>query len=177
MMPCSFTPFTKNTVTGILLLRMLFKKTSWTLCDFSLAMCFVPYFWGRASPPGSRSLGVRAQALLRINIGLAARKLSLSQIGQKSSAIREIEGRLVARELARRGRCRPHQYRRAARTGCAFKVDIRVAHQPDIRAAREIAEREFYMLDRGLVARGVAGAGQRAEMPGPAEMIGLAPQI
>src|SRR5262245_35523499 len=102
MMPCSFTPFTKNTVTGILLLRMLFKKTSWTLCDFSLAMSFRPLFLGPRQPASHAHLGGKGAALLRSNIGRAARKLSLSQIGQKSSAIREIQGRLVPRELARR---------------------------------------------------------------------------
>src|SRR5262245_38853972 len=115
-------------------------------------------------------------ALLRINIGRAARKLSLSQIGQKSSAIREIEGRLVAWELAGRRCGGPHQHRRTARIGCAFEIDVRVTHQPDILAARKVAERELHMLDRGLVSRGIAGAGERAEMPGPAEVLRLAPE-
>ena len=83
----------------------------------------------------------------------------------------------MAWELACRGRRGPHQHRRAARAGCAFEVDIRIADQPDVRAAREIAERELHMLDRGLVAGGIAGAGQGAEMPGPPQVIGFAPQI
>jgi hypothetical protein len=33
MMPCSFTPLIKYTVTGVLFLRTLLRKTSWTFCD------------------------------------------------------------------------------------------------------------------------------------------------
>src|SRR5262245_61807839 len=34
-MPWSFTPFTRNTVTGVLFFRMALRKTSWTFWDFS----------------------------------------------------------------------------------------------------------------------------------------------
>src|SRR4029450_3859318 len=131
MMPCSFTPFTKNIVTGILLLRMLFKKTSWTLCDFSLAMCFVLCSWGRASPPDPRPGGAGAALARTINIGWPPRNLSLSQISQKSSAIREIEGRFVPWKLAIRRRRGPHQDRRAAGIVGASEVDVGIPDQPD----------------------------------------------
>src|SRR5215469_15702381 len=35
MMPWSFTPLTRKTVTGVLFLRTWFKNTSCTFCDFS----------------------------------------------------------------------------------------------------------------------------------------------
>src|SRR3954467_9677771 len=44
MMPCSLTPFTRKTVTGVLFLRTWFKNTSWTFCDFSLDMGSLPSF-------------------------------------------------------------------------------------------------------------------------------------
>src|SRR4029453_10325280 len=138
MMPCSFTPFTKNTVTGILLLRMLFKKTSWTLCDFSLAMRFRPLFLGLRKPAMGAPRG-RGAALPTINIGRRPRKLRLLQISQKANAIREIEGGLMPRELAVPGGGGPHQHRGAARIGSTFEVDIGIAHQPDVRAAGQIA--------------------------------------
>src|SRR3954463_258527 len=51
-MPWSFTPFTRKMVTGILFLRMLFKKTSWTLWDFSLAIIIsVHCSWGPGLGP------------------------------------------------------------------------------------------------------------------------------
>src|SRR3954452_2673117 len=44
MMPCSLTPFTRKTVTGVLFFRTWFKNTSWTFCDFSLDMGSLPSF-------------------------------------------------------------------------------------------------------------------------------------
>ena len=84
--------------------------------------------------------------------------------------------RAITCEFPLAGRLGPQQHGEAAGVATALDVDIGVADEPDVGAGPHQAaiQRQLDGIDRGLVAPGVAGADQPAEMPGPVEMFGLA---
>src|SRR6185369_14296793 len=63
MIPCSFTPLTRKTVTGVLFLRTWFRNTSCTFWDFSVGMR-VPLFGflGPVEPAQRRNVLCRERA-------------------------------------------------------------------------------------------------------------------
>src|SRR3954468_22485081 len=179
MIPCSLTPFTRKTVTGVLFFRTWFKNTSWTFCDFSLDMGSLPSFL-EPERPTRGTLGLKEasfrlrrwarsrdpQALQRVKHACLVRK---AQPGYKT---REFPGKLLGRlQIA-------EENRDTAAIASAFHIDRGIADKPYVLPGGHAArcQRQVDRIARGLIKWRVTSSDDATEQVRPAETRDFPPQ-
>src|SRR6266567_6555555 len=158
MMPCSFTPLTRKTVTGVLFLRTWFRNTSCTFCDFSLDIAgsfFLEPLLGSATRPGPGSPSLR-QLITRLG---SEAKSQVPHTPKEGGAVQKPQYRRHFRRFLTDRVKRANQNRDASRRQRALDIECGVADEPRCGGFDAAAG------ERGMDDRGIGFVGARIPRP------------